>query len=205
MPGTWSAGDLLILTAGASSAGTVSITTPSGWRLFDARGSHHGIYGRIAQGGDSAPTITFSDTGIHSAEISAYGGDVYTDLDTILVASNDRFATGNFLALPALNAATHGFNVANCLVIAYLARSKTSTSNGTTFAVPSNFTVADVSVPAGFFDAGQVSYWQQTTQTDIAQADIAITGSSESVAASGVIVALRSAAPRRRMLTMGVG
>lgn len=190
-------GDLLIWTPGANSTSTETITgVTGGWvGPVGTRGNHHSIYLRIAESAAvTGPTATYSGTGIHSGAVSAFGGDVYTDLNTILVATNNRFQSQTSLAAAALSNATHGFDEAGCLVFQYLARSKTATGNGSTYAAPTGFTVVDAAIPAGTADAGQVSYQQQTLQVDIAQENVVITGTAETVGNTGVIIALRSAA-----------
>lgn len=69
MPSGWAIGDMLILNILAETASVPTITTPSGWTLITTATYNGGSAGRlssfsrVAQSGDTAPTIAVSNNG----------------------------------------------------------------------------------------------------------------------------------------------
>lgn len=196
-------GDLLLLHT-AQRAGGESVAAITGWTKlysYSTNGSIE-IWARIADGGaNDSPTVDWSGTSYCAAVIDSWSGNVYTDLATILAASNAKNSTGSTTVLvPTLTAAGQGFTTADCLVITVGKKNKTTTSNDNTFTPPSPLTELSETVIAGAGFAFCIAYIQQTTQTDIAGTDWTKSGTDESLSANAVIIALKTQAASTKKL-----
>jgi hypothetical protein len=129
---TFSAGNLLLLQTGVNS---ISLGTPtiSGWTklTLNTTAPCDAIYALVAAGGETSPTFLWDGTHQAYSRIVSFGGDVYTDLSTIVVQIAER-AT-NTTGKIAVNA-TSAPSMANCLAIRGGHCIKTATNNGSTFA-----------------------------------------------------------------------
>ncbi len=187
---THSVGDLLLLYT-AQRAGAESCAAMTGWTQLaetNANGSLE-IWARIADGGaNDAPTVDWSGTTFCNAWIEAWYDAAYTDLGTIVHASNAQTASGSTtLFVPSLTITEN-----DCLVITAGRKNKTSTSNGNTFAAPGSFTERQEYVYAGTGNAMASASWQQTTAANVPDTDWTLTGTGESLASNALVLALRT-------------
>lgn len=125
------AGELLLLETGVNST---SINPPSisGWTKLTNNTSIlcGALYGKIAAGGDTSPTFQWDASHQAYSRIHSFGGNVYTDLTTIVVVQNERGAsTTGFISVNATSAPSQ----ANCMAIRFGRFIKTPTTNGATF------------------------------------------------------------------------
>lgn len=194
---SYQTGDLLLCVA-VNRAPTQTVASITGWTQLYAyalQGSIE-VWGRIADGGaNDVPTVDWSGTAQAAAWIDVFYGDVYTDLATIVHASNAESSTSATVPrCPALSNASNSFTEADCLLYAVGKRSTTADS-ASAVAAPSGLTLAQSWIDNSFGFITGSAYVQQTTQTDFAGADFTPTGSVESAASSGIIIALRSEEP----------
>src|SRR5882672_4462342 len=116
MPSSFSAGDILIACTRSINS-TQTFTQPTGWTTLASNSSTSGntaIFAKIAVGGDSAPTISWSGVGHVWNQIVAFSGSVYTDLSTIVAhTATPNANSGNDIRIPALTVTTD-----NTLIIA---------------------------------------------------------------------------------------
>lgn len=191
MPGSISAGNLLIgCTRTRGSAGAETFTQPSGWTTIHSHSHASGaiyIFAKIAAGGDSGPTISFSGSNHVWAQIAQFSGDVYTTLGSIVVhTGTDVSGTGADISLPAINISTD-----DTLVIACGGKNKTVTSNGATVTVDDGYTSLGSTSSAGSRQTNAWGYIQQTTASNVGAATWAVS-ISESLSRTGVTIALQS-------------
>jgi len=192
---TFVAGDLFILTLGSYVTGD-TWTTPTGFTLFATRTNHHSIYGRIAVGGDTPPLCTSSGTSVHTAGLLALQGTVWPTIGTMAEATNNAFqSSASAAAYPSLTIAGQpGFASNNDYILIYGQRNKTDDTDGATWATVAGATKLQEIYGNGFVDAWTLQGIQQTTRTDISAGTIAATGGTpESVATTGLVIALRTA------------
>lgn len=192
------AGDLLLLAIMCRN-NTDTFTTPTGWTpLSPSVNLTWGVlYGRIATGtaGDNPPTMA-SDGGTQCiAQIAAFSGDVYTDLASIVHAVVDQ--TGNLASPNGNNIQYNALSVSlnACLIIAWGAHNKTTTSNGATLAALSGFT--EIGGPNGTNPNGSSMsfYWgyqQQTTAANLSTVIQTRNGTAETLQQESVVIALRT-------------
>lgn len=190
---THSVGDLLVLHAGQR-AGTETLAAMTGWTQLGALNSNGSleVWGRIADGGaNDDPTVDWSGTSFCQAWLEAWYGDVYTDLGTIIAASNTYGnSSSSELVVPALTVPQD-----NCLVLVSSRKNKTTTSNDNTFTAPGSFTERQEYVSTGASSNAHASCsWQQTTATNVSQSNWARSGTAESLASNALILALKTAA-----------
>lgn len=128
---TFSAGNLFLLQTGVNSI-TLGAPTISGWTKLTTNGTAKcaALYGRIAVGGDTAPTFQWDASHQAYSRIVSFSGDVYTDLTTIVALESER-ATNTTGKIPVQS--TTAPSQGNCLVIRGGHCNKTSTNNGATF------------------------------------------------------------------------
>jgi hypothetical protein len=206
-------GQLLLLETGVNSI-TLGAPTVTGWTKLspNSNGPCAALYARIAVFGDTSPSVQWDASHQAYSRITAVGGDVYTDLSTIVSVSGDRgtnaqgkIAVGSTSA-PAQN---------NCLVIRGGFCLKTATNNGASFAdwlTDSGLYTKIGStqlVQTGSALAAGLWYWQQTTATATSQDTAALTNADTSANTQGFTVILKSsgtlAAPIRTRSLLGVG
>lgn len=190
---THSVGDLLLLHT-AQRAGAETCAAMTGWTQLGSTNTNGSleVWARIADGGaNDAPTVNWSGTTFCDAWIEAYYGDVETDLDAIIAASNSfTVSSTGSLVVPSMTVPN-----ANCLIIVSSRKNKTGTSNDNTFAAPGSFTERNEYVYAGTGNAHCSASWQQTTAANISQTNWTLTGTSEALASNALIFALRSTGP----------
>lgn len=189
---THNVGDLLILHTGQR-AGGETLAAMTGWTELGYTGTNGSLamYGRIADGGaNDAPTVNWSGTSFCQAWIEARYGDVYTDLATIVAASNTYGnSSSSELVAPSLTVPQD-----NCLVIVSSRKNKTETSNDNTFTAPGSFTERQEYVPTNVSSNAHASAsWQQTTATNLTLASWGRTGTAEALASNAIVLALRTA------------
>jgi hypothetical protein len=188
LPTGWAAGNLCVLIVFSQLTASDVITDPAGWTIVSNRGTHSKIYVRVMQGGDAAPTISFSQTNGHIGQIACFSGDVYTDMATIAHVSNNQFSAGaNVPGVPNMT-----ITQANTLVIIAGSHLKTATSNGSTYDDVSGFTEIQEDRPAGTLMDFVWNYQQQTTATSLSGVTRSMTGTTESGQVVALDVALRS-------------
>jgi hypothetical protein len=177
----------------------IAFTPPtiSGWSRASPNNNAQcaALYLRIAQPADTAPVFQWDTTHQALARISLWGGDVYQDLSTIVVASNDRGAsTPGALAVNATSAPAQS----NCLVLRGGHCVKTVANNGSTFG--DWFVDSNVYTKLGNTElvqnnnalASALWYWQQTAPS-MTDADTAsLTNNDAAGTSQGYTVVLRS-------------
>lgn len=163
MPAGFSAGNILLLHTG-SYQGSQTLTPPAGWLPLSPfnNAQQTGLYGKIAVGGDSSPSMHWPGQFAY-ASVLAYSGN-QASLTGIVHASLDT--TGLSTLDIVYNALT--ITAAGCLVIAAGQKNKTSTSNGATFNSITGFTQRQSSIINGATPAGVFNDQIQTTATNIA-------------------------------------
>lgn len=203
-------GDLLLLSTGNRTA-TQSISALTGWTQLlavTANGSIE-IWARIADGtGDDTPSVDWSGTGDAYAWIDCFYGNVYTDLATIVHASNSENAT-NYTAPPV---PTLTITDADVLLYVHGRKNKSATSDdATTITAPAEGSLVKsaqvIRTGAGSL-AAATAYVQRTTASNYSGTNFTIDGTSESAAGNGVALALKTSAATaqgKRMLLLGVG
>lgn len=190
MPSSWSAGNLLLLATAPRGGSAETLTTPSGWtvlKTFTDSGGSIVLLGRIAQAGDTGPTISWSGTSHAWAKMAAWSGDIYTDLTTIVDNSNQASAgSSDLLNVPSL---TVGVN--DTLVIGISRKNKTTTSNGATVTFAGGFTTLGSGSFTGSRQTYAWGYIQQTTAANISSTDWTVS-ISEANTRTGITVSLKS-------------
>lgn len=208
---TFSAGNLLLLQTGVNSTslGTPTIT---GWTKLTTNGTApcEALYGRIAQAGDTSPSITWDASHQAYSRIVSFSGDVYTDLTTIVSIESERATnTTGKIAVAAMGAPSQS----NCLVLRGGHCVKTSINNGASFAdwlTDSGIYTKIGStqlVQTGTALAAALWYVAQTTASATSADTAALTNTDSSGNSQGFTIALQPlvvATPRTRAL-LGVG
>lgn len=186
----------LMLGVTASFNDDPAISTPTGWTLLfidtGGVGPKLAIYGRIADGGaNDAPTFDWGGAADSMAVILSYGGDVYTDLATIVAHQNTEEQNSGLLQMrvPDLTITTD-----NTLLFAVSVKNKTATSDDA-----ANITHAQLTVRVQFFQTGTalqvgVGDLQQTTAANYDGTNFFRDGTGEVSANNGVMLALKTAA-----------
>jgi hypothetical protein len=194
---------------------STSITAPtiSGWTKVspNVNAPCSALYVRLLQAGD---TLSFQWDAGHAAyaRISAFGGDVYTDLSTIVdSSSSDRGTNSTGRISVQVTAAP---SQPNSLIIRGGHCVKSSTNNGSSF--------NDWLVDSGIYTkvgatqlvqtnanmAAALWYWQQTTATATSSDSAALTNTDSSANTQAFTVILKSAVtgviPTRSLLGVGV-
>ncbi len=174
----FSAGELGLLESGVNST-SISPPTISGWTVLTPQVNVLGaaLYGRILQAGDTSPTFQWDASHQAFSRILSFGGDVYTDLATIVAISNDRAtSTVGRVAVGSTSAPA----AANGLVIRAGRCVKTATNNGSQL------------VQNGTALAAALWYWQQTTATATSADQAPLTNADTSNNSQGYTVVLKS-------------
>lgn len=186
-------GKLLLLVT-AFRAGTASITSlePHYQQLaaYTTNGSIE-VWGRI--GDDTAnddQTVQWGGSNWAHAVILAYGGDVHTELSTLVAHSATEGSSGSSsLNLPTVS----GVTTDDCLVFAVGRKSKTTVSNDATDVSHASLTMRAEIVQAGVSQAIGIADLQQTTAANFDGTNMTINGTAESLAANGLVLYLRTA------------
>jgi len=189
-PAGKSSGDLLIMAAAVRDGSDTLNTAPAGWSLL-ASNLRTALFGRIATN-DSSDDVShdfWSGTGNNYAQIACFSGDVYTDLNTIVVGVGyGGGGTNNDIPSGAVAISTD-----NCLVIGLGAKQKTLTSNGATITSP---TGVDNRLGFNWPNGSNLGFvWDYDIQTTATNIDAGIWDMSinESSYHGSIIIALQSA------------
>lgn len=209
--GTWSttgspgdpagktAGDLLLMYAGARLSTEAINAAPAGWTLLlDTSATTKeqlALFARIATG-DASDTVSahdfWSGTSTNRCQIAAFSGDVFTGgLDSIVAHSVAAGSATNVADIPhdALTIST-----ADCLVVALGIKQKTATADGATLTDPAWMDTrigADVGTGSTLFVVW--GFEQQTTAANIS-ADSWTQSIAESMHYASMVVALKTEA-----------
>lgn len=190
LPAGWAAGDLLIMpTSSRNNSDTIPVD-PTGWTRFSLNSSvpWNYLYGRIAVGGDTAPTVSYAGSNQHHAQIGCWTGvNIYTDFTTIVSAVNEKSGTSVDILYNALLPLD-----ANCLCIAFATKNKTSSSDGSSVNDLAGFTRVGTLTSGGNNIATWWGYVQQTTATNIPAVTQTRTGAAENLQYGTIVIALKS-------------
>lgn len=184
LPAGLTAGDLLLGVAGIRNT-AATVTVPTGYTTL----LNHGnlvLFGRIADGTESTPTVAFSGGSAGDdtiAQLAAFTGSFY-DIDNLLVASGFQTnSSAQDIAYPDIAVPCD-----DCLIIYVGFKHDDWTSAAT---IASATEIGEPDSTAGN-DAGLV--WDrliQTSKANIAAGSFTVTGGASAVS-KGVVVALRS-------------
>lgn len=190
MPAGFQVGDLLLLWTGARTT-SETLATPAGWKLLslDSAATNIKLYGRFAQAGDTGPSIDWSSTSYAWAQIAAFSGGTYTDINTIVHSTRENAGTS---ANPSCGTMT--VTQDNCLIIASGMKQKTATSDGTALNTRAGYTAIDSLCAAGTVACEGWQYLQQTTAANTSGANFTYTATQESALYRSTQIALRSVA-----------
>lgn len=188
---TFSAGDLLLLCT-AVRANAETLATPAGWVLVskDSVAPNIKFFGRIAQAGDSAPSIDWSASSQAFAQIASFNGDVAPDVAAAIAFQQEQSGTDSSLQYQRLT-----MGAAKTLILAGGKKTKTATSDGTTVDALSGFTQLGQSAPAG---NNVVVYWGYQIQDACANINAltqTMSGTAEAGAYQTTMAALLSQLP----------
>jgi len=208
---SFSAGNLLLLQTGVNS---VSLGAPSitGWTKLTTNGTApcECLYGRIAVAGDTSPTFQWDGSHQAFARIASFGGDVYTDLTTIVSVESERATNASGKIAVAATAAP---SQSNCMVIRGGHCLKTSTNNGSSFAdwitdhgIYSLINSTQL-VQSGTAMAAALWYATQTSPASTSSDTAALTNTDTSANTQGFTVVLQplAAARSQSRSLLGVG
>ena len=167
IPGGSAAGDLLLMHTGIQQGSVGSSPTISGWTLLSSQANQHVccLYGRIAQGGDSSPSVDWGIAADVGAVIAAYSGGP-ASLTGIVAASVD-FAGSNLTKGAFYSALT--VPSPSCLVVAGAFTNCSTGTSGATWTSFGSFAIrteAQLITAGGGFNA-VMNDWIQTTATNV--------------------------------------
>lgn len=186
IPASVAAGNLLLVLAAIRNSGTGIPNTPTGYTRMPVfpTTSNVQLFGKVAVGGDAAPTITFAG-GVANADTSAQMCRIagsYSRADEVLVVSNALLnASAQDIDYPALNVRQDNN------IIFYLGWKQDDwtsvASPGTEIGEPDTTTGDDQGIVW--------AYTIQTTATDIAAGSFVVTGGAAAIS-RGAVCAIRS-------------
>lgn len=167
----------LILVTGEL-AGSDTISTPSGWTALDLVSGSPQVaqvraFGLTATGSDTMPSISWGNQWAFAVVLA------FTGLDSGFAAAfspaGRQSNQTNIIAGPSVSRIP---SQNGALVLFYGQRNKTSTTDGTTYSAPTNFTMAPVNggQHTGTSVSFGISYWIQSTAATV-NANLAMTGS----------------------------
>lgn len=191
LPASWAPGMLLKLTAASRGAGQ-TLATPAGWTpvaSLTTLGSTF-VYLKIAEAGETSPTLDFSSNSYQQAQITAFGGDVYTDITSIIHQALTGSSTSSGASLTDITP-----TLDECLLIWIFRKSKTSTSDGIAFTPPAGVTEIAESSPNGTAQSLWIGYEQQTTKTARTGLSLTQVGTTESQNRQCIVIAVKTQAP----------
>lgn len=168
LPTTWAAGDMFLAVASIRNSGTGTVNTPAGWTSLLTSGNLT-LLGRVAQGGDTAPTVTFTG-GVAGATTMAQCFAVrglHPDTATVVANSAAQLnGSAQNIARPALTVPSD-----NCMVLLIWWKQDDSTAvaNDISFsggpANGSTTTGDDASTGADIFFQGPAANYSSGTLT----------------------------------------
>lgn len=188
---TFSAGNLLALCTGVRANGE-TLSAPAGWTLLtkDSVSPNIKIFGRIAQAGDTAPTIDWSASSQAFAQIACFSGDTPADVAAAIAFQQEQSGTDSSLQYLRLT-----MGAAKTLILAAGKKSKTATSDGTTVDALSGFTQIGQTANSGNNVVGYWGYQIQDACANINALTQTMSGTAESGAYQTTMVALLSQLP----------
>jgi hypothetical protein len=188
---SFNAGELLLIGTGVRANGE-TLSAPAGWTLLtpDSNAQNVKVFGRIAQPGDTAPTIDWSASSQAFAQIACFNGDVPSSLTGAVAFQVDQAGTDTALQYPRLT-----MGAAKTLVIAIGKKSKTATSDGTTADPLTGFTQIGSSANSGNNVCSYWGYQIQDTCQNVLAATQTFSGTAESAAYQTSLIALLSQLP----------
>lgn len=188
-------GDLLLLFTGVfTGSGGETMTTPSGWTLIASTAQNVGlrVFARVADGtGTDTPAVDWSGSLDSFAWIECYSGDVYRGDLRGLVANIGR----EFVTQAAPAASICGVPKDNCLVVTFVVKKKTATSDdATTLTAPASGSLVKRTqlIMSGVAVVAGSATVQQTTKADYGGTDWTINGTADSGVQSTVTFAIRT-------------
>lgn len=197
-PASVTAGKLLLMPILCRN-NTDTFVTPSGWTpLSPSVNLTWGVlYGRIATGtaADNPPAMA-SDGGTQCVvQAAAFGGNVYTDLSTIVHAVIDQGGTGKGTGGNGILYSDLPVSLNACMLIALGGHNKTTTGNGATVVAAdvTGFTEIGQSTPNGSSLSFWWGYQQQTNAANFASLIQTRTGAVENLQQESLVIALRTA------------
>ena len=191
-------GDLLIMPTAAYTVSATILTEPTGWTqivaplIADNPGPTIAIYARVADGtANDTPTVRWNAGNDTLAAISAFSGDVYTDLATIIAhsASSQITGTNNNLGAAALTISTN-----DTMVVNFTVRRKTATSNDATTVSHAQFTKRWQEIQTGTALVAAFGSLQQTTAANYDGTVWTRDGTAEAGADVNITLALKTQA-----------
>jgi hypothetical protein len=184
LPAGWAVGDLLVVMASIRNSGTGTVNVPTGWTALVTSGNVS-ILGRIAQSGDTAPTITFAG-GVANATTMAQcfawrGTD--PDVTNVLHASAVQLnGSAQNIAYPVLTVTQAGCAVVAC---------GWKQDDWTSVAQLAGMTEISDSPTLTGDDAGQtVDYVIQPVAANIGSGSFTVTGGASAIS-RGIVFALK--------------
>jgi len=165
MPAGWAVGNLLILFAGDDGAGntqTVAGGGTGGYTLLspNSLSTDCNIWGRIAQAGDTSPSITSSTACNQFGMLVAYTGNPPSITGIVNVSGDRQNTSPQQILCELLTQITPTVN--GCLFLAGGRRIKTSAGDGETVNTLTNFSIIASSIPTGANAAAVLNEWIQT-------------------------------------------
>lgn len=207
--GTYAIGDLILYNTGQYQ-GSNTLTFPDNtYTLLTPNVSckQVQVYGKIATStSETIPTVNWGATAQGFAQLCTLTG-VDSSL-TNLISAAERISNSNANIVGIGSTRTPSQN--NAIMWFLGERNKTSTSDGTSYSTPTNWTIAAQSHNNGTNPSIVVAYWIQTTATAVASSlgfngSIA-DGSAQSMQATMIALGMASAAvitPTRSLLGVG--
>jgi hypothetical protein len=184
LPSGWQTNDLLLIFASTRNSGTGTVDTPTGWTALATSGNTT-VLGKIASGGDTDPTITFTGGAANEttiAQTAAFRG-THQDIDSVLLASAVQLnASAANIAYPSLTVSED-----NCAVVV----AGWKQDDWTSVATLSGMTEIEEKFSTLGSDAGQVwDYVIQSTHANISASSFTVTGGTSQIS-RGLTFALR--------------
>lgn len=193
----FNAGELLLLETGVNSVSLGSPAVTGYTKLSpNTNAPCSSLYGRIAQLGDTSPSVQWDASHQAYARICSFGGNVYTDLSTIVAVSSDRGTNASGALAVASTAAP---SLGSCMVIRGGHCLKTATNNGSSFNDWTNdsgiYTKVGGTqlVQSGTAIAAALWYWQQINATGTSSDTANLTNADTSQNTQGFTIVLKSA------------
>jgi hypothetical protein len=187
LPAGFQAGDLHLLATCARAAGeTLTVTDWTELATYTTFGSVK-LFGRIAVGGDTGPSVNWSGATASAAQIAGFSGSVYTDLTTINSVVNEDIGGSNALfQYDPITPAHDG-----CIVLIIGRKGKTATTDGITADAEPGFTELGQSALNGSTSLFVWNYVIQTTATAVAAGAWTASQTYETLNGNSLTVALR--------------
>lgn len=194
LPAGVTAGDLMLVWVAIRSSGTGTVNTPAGWTRMGSSGLNIALLGKIHDGSESDPTVTFTggsagdDT---SALCFAFRGTVADPAAALLDWGDYLNPSGQNIAYPPVPAPEYD----GCVVL-YLGWKQDDWTSVATIATATEIGEPDTTTGN---DQGIVAdYVIQTTATAVASGSFAVTGGATAISRGMVAVI----APGRSTLTV---